>query len=377
MALLLQLHARADLLPQARARAATARRRPDTLEAAKAGLEKKRLAAERQAQLAAELAALPPARGIRVAAPAHPLSRRTRTRSNTRRWKTAASGAGLSPLRADRALRRDPVDATTSTWRRFLLEYFPRGTGFADVGEPLDPPELPLSAVRGLLASTTRRPPRSTTRCRSSGATDGSMRVGIHIAAPALGIAPGSRARPRRARAAVHRLHARAARSPCCPTSADPAITPWAKTHDCPALSLYVDVASDLRVLGTETALEMVHDRRQPAPRHAGGAVQRRHPGNPAVPDYPYRRELECAARFRRRAGSRARQGRHGRPRRLQLQASTASRISIVPRTTRGTPDRQGRVRADDLRQRALGRLAGGEAACPASTARRPTARCA
>src|SRR5574340_621356 len=118
----------------------------ETLAAAKAGLEKKRLAAERQAYLAAELAAfrLPPEYTSLIPriliAPD----------KNTLEYKAleeAAMATGLSPLRLIERCGAIPstLDFHLAT---FLLEYFPRGTGFAPVTEPAvldpsDPPQLP------------------------------------------------------------------------------------------------------------------------------------------------------------------------------------------------------------------------------------------
>jgi exoribonuclease-2 len=50
-------------------------------------------------------------------------------------------------------------------WKRFLLEHFPKGTGFPPVAAPAIKDELPLATCRRS-RSTTPAPPRSTTRCR-------------------------------------------------------------------------------------------------------------------------------------------------------------------------------------------------------------------
>ena len=108
------------------------------------------------------------------------------------------------------------------------------------------------------------------------------------------------------------------------------------ETHDCPALSLYVDVASDLRVLGTETRLEMVHIaanlRHETLETQFNDDTLR----NPAVPDYPYRRELEWLRDFA--AVLEAGRGKADTVDRVDYNFKVdGERISIVPRK-RGSP---------------------------------------
>jgi exoribonuclease-2 len=118
----------------------------ETLAAAKAGLEKKRLAAERQARLAAELAAFRLPEEYVSLIPRILIA----PDKNTLEYKAledAAASTGLSQLRLIERCGAIPstLDFHLAT---FLLEYFPRGTGFAPVTEPIDPPELPKSTVR-------------------------------------------------------------------------------------------------------------------------------------------------------------------------------------------------------------------------------------
>src|SRR5204863_5162012 len=74
---------------------------------------------------------------------------------------------------------------------RFLHEFFPRGAGFPAHAVPPPADDLPLAAVQAFsldeLGTTEIDDAFSVTRLDS-----GATRVGIHIAAPALGIAPGS-----------------------------------------------------------------------------------------------------------------------------------------------------------------------------------------
>ncbi|MDP2057207.1 MAG: RNB domain-containing ribonuclease [Thiobacillus sp.] len=303
----------------------------ETLAAAKAGLEKKRLVAERQAHLAAELAAfrLPPEYTSLVPriliAPD----------KNTLEYKAledAAAASGLSPLRL---IERCGAIPSTLEFHMasFLLEYFPRGTEFAPTSEPLDPPELPKSSVRAFSMddeATTEIDDALSVEWRG----DGSIRVGIHIAAPALGIAPGSEL-DQLARERLSTVYYPGNKITMLPDALIHHYT-LGETHDCPALSLYVDVASDLRVLGTETRLEMVHIAANL--RHESLETQFNDDTlrNPDVPDYPYRRELEWLRDFA--AVLEAGRGKADTVDRVDYNFKVdGERISIVPRK-RGSP---------------------------------------
>jgi len=264
----------------------------ETLAAAKAGLEKKRLAAERQARLAAELAA--------GRLPAEYVSLIPRILiapdKNTLEYKAledAAAAAGLSQLRLIERCGAIPstLDFHLAT---FLLEYFPRGTGFAEIAEPAafnpsDPPDLPKSSVRAFSMddeATTEIDDALSVEWRG----DGSVRVGIHIAAPALGIAPGSEL-DRAARERLSTVYYPGDKITMLPEALIHHYT-LGEAHDCPALSLYLDVAPDLRVLGTETRVEMVHIADNLRHETLEAQFNADTLGNPAGADYPYRREL-------------------------------------------------------------------------------------
>ncbi len=176
----------------------------ETLAAAKAGLEKKRLAAERQARLAAELAAFRLPRGIRFADPAHP--------DCTGQEHAGIQGAGrrraacrFVAAAADRTLRRDSFDRSTSIWQASCWSI-----SRAARTSPRSPNRSTRLRCRVPMwrrsAWTTRRPPKSTMRFPSSGWTTGNIRVGIHIAAPALGVDTRLRTRRGRARTALDRV---------------------------------------------------------------------------------------------------------------------------------------------------------------------------
>jgi exoribonuclease-2 len=265
----------------------------ETLAAAKAGQEKKRLAAERQATLAAELSA------FRLPTEYVPLVPRILIApdKNTLEYKALEEAAATTGLSQLRLLDRCGAIPSTLDFHRmsFTLEWFPRGTEFAPVTEPVDPPELPKSPVRAFSMddeATTEIDDALSVVWRD----DGSVRVGIHIAAPALGIAPGSEL-DRVARERLSTVYFPGDKITMLPEALIHHYT-LGESHDCPALSLYVDVASDLRVLGTETKLEQVHIadnlRHETLETQFNDASLK----NPDFPDYPYRRELEWLRDF-------------------------------------------------------------------------------
>ena len=303
----------------------------ETLAAAKAGLEKKRLAAERQAHLAAELAAFRLPEEYVSLIPRILIA----PDKNTLEYKAledAATATGLSQLRLIERCGAIPstLDFHLAT---FLLEYFPRGTGFAPVSEPIDPPALPKSTVRAFSMddeATTEIDDALSVEWRD----DGGVRVGIHIAAPALGIAPGSEL-DRVARERLSTVYYPGDKITMLPEALIHHYT-LGETHDCPALSLYVDVASDLRVLGTESKLEMVHIadnlRHETLEVLFNDATLR----NPEFPDYPYRRELEWLRDFA--AVLEAGRGKADTVDRVDYSFKVeGERINIVPRK-RGSP---------------------------------------
>jgi exoribonuclease II len=297
LALLLKLHA-APIYFHKRGRGRYRPAPAETLAAAKAGLEKKRLAAERQAHLAAELAAFRLPEEYASLIPRILIA----PDKNTIEYKAledAAAATGLSQLRLIERCGAIPstLDFHLAT---FLLEYFPRGTGFADVTEPgalnpSDPPELPKSAVRAFSMDD-----EATTEIDDALSVqwndDGSVRVGIHIAAPALGVTPGSEL-DRVARERLSTVYYPGDKITMLPEALIHHYT-LGETHDCPALSLYVDVASDLRVLGTESRLEMVHIADNLRHETLEALFNDDTLRNPDFPDYPYRRELEWLRDF-------------------------------------------------------------------------------
>lgn len=181
-AMLLQLHA-APVYFHRRGRGRYRPAPPDVLEAALAALDKKRRQAEQQEAWAEAMLAgeLPEA----IARLADTLA--FKPDKNTLEWKAldlACERGQVSPVRL--LLRLGAWPHPLGLLRhRFELELFPRGTDFPELPSPPSGRELPLADVRAYSFDDT-----TTTEIDDAlSATDlgeGRVRVGIHIAAPAL-----------------------------------------------------------------------------------------------------------------------------------------------------------------------------------------------
>ncbi|MBE9610329.1 ribonuclease catalytic domain-containing protein [Chitinilyticum piscinae] len=161
----------------------------ENLKAAKAGLERKQREAEQMAAWQAELAArkLPQAF-------APQLNRLLfRPDKNSIEWKALAAAADAAQLSPLRLLER--VGAIPSVERYFFdefqHEYFPKGLDFPSFPELAAPADLPVANVRGFSIDDA-----TTTEIDDAFSLvqlpNGNWQVGIHIAAPVLGIAPGT-----------------------------------------------------------------------------------------------------------------------------------------------------------------------------------------
>jgi len=228
---------------------------PEILQAALAGLEKKRAQALAIERMAAELQAgllppeFPPLLGQMLYKP-------DRNRPETKAFEAACAATGLS---APRLLAQCGAVASSHDYHlgRFLYEFFPHGTSFSEpYGDPAgDPPELPLAEVAAFSiddAHTTEIDDAFSLTPKA----DGGWRVGIHIAAPGLGIRPDD-ALGRMARSRLSTVYMPGRKITMLPDEIVERYT-LAAGRQCPAISLYLEVAADLRVSAGETRLERV-----------------------------------------------------------------------------------------------------------------------
>jgi len=159
-----------------------------TLKLALAGVEKKKRIQEQVAAWAAQLA--------KRICPAEVASLKDellyapdRNKPETRALEEACAKSGLSPARLFEHCGLLP-DSHDFHLKRFLHEFFPRGTAFPPHEVPPLPQELPLAPVAAFSlddVGTTEIDDAFSVQRLADG-----VRLGIHIAAPALGFAPGS-----------------------------------------------------------------------------------------------------------------------------------------------------------------------------------------
>jgi exoribonuclease-2 len=139
---------------------------------------------------------------------------------------------------------------------KFLFENFPKGAGFPDVPVPVAPTNLPLADVKAFsiddVTTTEIDDAFSVTHL-----ADGNVKVGIHIAAPGLGIKPDD-AVDKMARARMSTVYMPGDKITMLPDSVVNAFT-LAEGNTCPALSLYATLnPADWSVISSETRAEMV-----------------------------------------------------------------------------------------------------------------------
>ena len=181
-AILLRLHA-SPIYFHRKGRGRFRKAPAEILQAALAGLEKKRLQAAAIERMRDELLA------GHLPEELKPLVRQLlykpdRNRLETKALEAACAESGQSPARLMLACGALATSHDLH-FDRFLFEHFPDGTEFPPVDEPVEPGELPLASVRAFSiddAATTE-----IDDAFSVTPTPAGWRIGIHIAAPGLG----------------------------------------------------------------------------------------------------------------------------------------------------------------------------------------------
>lgn len=265
---------------------------PDILKAALAGLEKKRLQALAIERMAAELksgtlpAEFPPLLSQLLYKP-------DRNRLETKALELACAEAGLT---AAHLLSRCGALPSSHDYHlgRFLFELFPQGTGFTGYEAPHVPDDLPRADVQAFsvddAATTEIDDAFSVTPLEGGG-----WRIGIHIAAPGLGIRPDS-ALGTIARSRLSTVYMPGRKITMLPEEVVERFT-LSAGHDCAALSLYLEVGADYAIRGASTRIESV----------PVAANLRHHDIDPVFnertlaeggPDFAYKRELTLLWEF-------------------------------------------------------------------------------
>lgn len=295
IAVLLRLHS-APMYFHRKGRGRFRKAPPEILQAALAGLEKKRQQAAAIERMAGELSqgTLPVELASMVP---QLLYKPDRNRNETKALEAACAETGKS---APQLLQACGALASTHDYHlgRFLFEYFPalasdrNSDGFAAFAAPLTPAELPVANVAAFsiddAATTEIDDALSITPCTDR--AEGGWSIGIHIAAPALGFAVDSDL-GRIARQRLSTVYMPGRKITMLPEAVVEQFT-LAAGRTAPAISLYLDVAADYRLLGHQTRIEQVpivanlrHHDIEPVFNETTLAD--------GLPDFPFRDELK------------------------------------------------------------------------------------
>ncbi len=225
----------------------------ESLKAALASVERKRLQALAKAAYVDELAA------GRMPESFRPLldTLLYKPDKNSIEWKAldeASAAAKLSPARLLERCGALP-DLHQFHLRRFLFEHFPKGPGFPELPAPPVPADLPLAEVEAYSIDDAE-----TTEIDDAFSLQelpgGNRRLGIHIAAPALGILADSPL-DALARERLSTVYFPGGKITMLPEQAVSAYT-LAAGRECPALSIYFDIGQDFSLRSHETRVERI-----------------------------------------------------------------------------------------------------------------------
>ncbi len=141
-------------------------------------------------------------------------------------------------------------------WKRFLLENFPKGTGFPTIAAPAIADALPVAPVQAFSIDDSQ-----TTEIDDAlslqGLGSGTVTLGIHIAAPALAVLPGSPV-DQLGRARLSTVYMPGYKITMLPDDVVQTYT-LQEGRDCPSVSLYVTFdETTLEIKASETKLERV-----------------------------------------------------------------------------------------------------------------------
>ncbi|MBI2313059.1 MAG: RNB domain-containing ribonuclease [Betaproteobacteria bacterium] len=225
---------------------------PEALKAALASVEKKRRQAEQQANYVERLTRCELPEEFQPLLPDLLYA----PDKNAVEWKALEAACAATRLGVPQLLEKCGALPSPHDYHlnRFLLEHFPDGAEFGDFAPVRAPEGLPVSEVAAFSiddAATTEIDDAFSVATLANG----NLRIGIHIAAPVLGIAPGS---------PLDRVAARRLSTVYMP-GAKITMLPDAVIHlftlgeerVCPALSMYLDVnPGDWRVVATDSRIE-------------------------------------------------------------------------------------------------------------------------
>ncbi|MXS79666.1 exoribonuclease-2 [Nitrosomonas eutropha] len=229
---------------------------PEILRAALASREKKRLAEEKQAGYVQQLVAFELPDTFR------PLldDLLYKPDKNTIEWKALEAACAATRLSVPRLLEQCGAIPSTHDYHfnQFLYEHFPEGTSTDSLSSDFhrtDPEDFLLAKVTAFsiddAATTEIDDAFSVTPL-----TFGSFRIGIHIATPALGVAPDSLL-DKFAAKRLSTVYLPGRKITMLPESVIQHFT-LSETRRRPVLSLYLDVADDFTVTNTLSRIETI-----------------------------------------------------------------------------------------------------------------------
>ena len=225
----------------------------DALKAALASIERKKKQAELQARYAGQLERFEFPEELRPVL-AQLLDEPDK---GTVEFKALEQAAAAMHLSIPKLLEKSGALASSRDYHfgRFLYEYFPRGMAFDPALAAAAPGDLELSPVEAFSiddATTTEIDDAfSVTKLGN-----GNWQVGVHIAAPALGIAPDSPL-DREAAKRLSTVYFPGDKITMLPEAAVAQYT-LAEGRDCPALTMYVEVTPELEIVAHRSAVERV-----------------------------------------------------------------------------------------------------------------------
>ena len=225
----------------------------DALKAALAGEERKRKQAELLARYVADLSAFTLPEEFRP----HLNQLLYAPEKGTLETRALEQASAATNLSIPHLLEKCGAIPSTRDYHlnRFLLEWFPEGPGFGEFAVIENRLDLPLAEVSAFSIDdeTTTEIDDAISLARLA---DGTVRVGVHIAAPALGIAPGSEL-DALARSRLSTVYMPGDKITMLPDAVVDVFT-LKEGVACPALSTYFTVAPDYGITAMEMRVERV-----------------------------------------------------------------------------------------------------------------------
>ena len=227
----------------------------DVLQRALAAIKKREAMEKRRDEMVAEMAQgrVPP----EIAA--NPFALLLSPDKNSMEWKALSAAADAEHMSPLRLMLKIGAVKSPYAWHvgSFYSQYFPRGTAFPMLPDPVDPDvQLAQAQVEAFSIDDSK-----TTEIDDAASVtdlpDGKKRIGIHIAAPSLVMARDTEV-DKAARARMSTVYGPGIKTTMLPEK-------WIKAasldegHNVPCVSLYLTVDADtMEILGSETRLERI-----------------------------------------------------------------------------------------------------------------------